>query len=227
MTSATDERPDQTTREDRSRSLAVGPVAVWLLIQMIVLCLAAARVPLWYRAPAPVERVAVEQMLAAQVVASALLFPWLMRNLATGLCVILVTAPFVQLAAVLAEVDLARAAVAWIFAALWMSALLAWTVALRASRAATRAQLIGVALAGALAMGGPVLRYLRLEFFHFAPPTQETTRWADPVAGAITQLQTGATDAAQWALLVCLLVGGMVACAWSRRQLVATSYPHE
>jgi hypothetical protein len=223
MTTAPDERPDRTTRNDRSGSLAVAPVAVWLLIQLAVLSLSAARVPLWYGAAAPVERAAVGQMLAAQVVVCALLFPWLMRNLATGACVILVSAPFVQLAATLAEVDFARAAGAWSLAALWMSALLAWSVALRAS---PRGRLLAVALAVALAVGGPVLRYLRSEFFPFVDPPRETTRWVDPVTAVVAQLHTGAADASPWALVAVLLVVGVLACAKSRRGAAAPSYPH-
>jgi hypothetical protein len=223
MTSARDERPNQTNRDDRSRSLAAGPLAVWMLIQLIVLSLSAAGVPLWYRAPEPVARVAAAQMLVAQLAASALLFPWLMRNVMSGACVILVSAPFLQLAALLAEVELARAAVAWSVAALWMNALLAWSVALRASG---RAQLIGTAVAGSLTLGAPVLRYLRLEFSRPIRPIPETTPWLDPVAGALAQIQAGTLDAWPWLAPACLLLGGVLACAWSPRRAVAPSYPH-
>ena len=224
MTSAPDERPDRPTPHDRSGSVAAGPLTLWILVQLTALALAAARVPLLYRAPQPLERVAVHYVLAAQIVAAALLFPWLMRNVATGLCVILVSAPFAQLAALLAEVELSRAAVAWGFAALWMSALLAWSAVLRAS---ARARLVAVALAGALAIVGPVLRYLRYEFFHFDQPTSETTQWIDPVSCALAQLQAGPMDAWPWVAGACLLAGGVLARTWSGRRAVAPSYPHD
>ena len=221
MTEAADERPDRLKQEDRSGSPAAGAIATWLLIQLIVLALAAAHVPLWYRAPAAVERVAVEQMLVAQVVTSALLFPWLMRNVMTAACVILTSAPFVQLAGMLSETALTPAARAWAYAATWMVALAAWAAALRSQRA----QIIGVALGGAVAVGVPLVRYLRSEFFHFPQRQPDALRWFDPVAGALAQLRASPRDSVWWALTIALMVTGLSAAMWSRLRWRATSYP--
>ena len=58
MTAPPDERPPRTSSDDRVRSVAVAPLALWLVIQLLVLAVSAARVPLWYGAPPPFERVA-------------------------------------------------------------------------------------------------------------------------------------------------------------------------
>ena len=222
MTKAADERPDRRT-EDRSGSPAVGAIAIWLLVQLIVLALGAARVPLWYRAPDPVERGAIEQVLAAQIIAAALLFPWLMRGAVTSACVVLVSAPFVQLAAMLSETEMHRATRAWLYAALWLGALAAWAAALRSPRA----RLGGVAVAGAVAIGLPVLRYLRLEFSDESLRPLGALARLDPVAGALSQLHARTDDIGWWAFPPALLAAGLLAALRARARARATSYPQD
>lgn len=205
MTDPPDERPPRTSSHDRVRSVAVAPLALWLVIQLAVLALSAARVPMWYGAPHPLERVAAAQMVVAQVVASALLFPWLMRDLATGACAILVAAPFIQLAALLTDVEPTRALRGWAYVALWMTALLIWTRALHRSM---RAQLYGIAVAGVAVIGVPLLRYFRMEFADI----DARMRWLDPTTGAIAQLRPDAVDVSAWLLVAGVVVGG--ALAW-------------
>src|SRR4051794_35664528 len=64
-----------------SDSARIAPLIAWLLIQLLALLLAAARVPLWARFDGAIESWALCWMLAMQVGASALLFPWLMSDL--------------------------------------------------------------------------------------------------------------------------------------------------
>jgi hypothetical protein len=223
MTHAADERPDRLKQAARSGSPAIGAIAVWLLIQLIVLVLCAARVALWYRAPEPLERLAVEHMLVAQVVASSLLFPWLMRNLMTAACVILTSAPFVLLAGMLAEAGLSSAARAWGYVALWLAGLAACTETLQTRRA----KLVGVALAGVLAVGVPLVRYLESEF-HALPHAQPAAlRWLNPVAGALSQLRPAPGDNAWWVLPFALVAAGIISVSLARSHFRATSYPQD
>ena len=222
MTQATAERPDRPAREERFGSPAVGAIAVWLLIQLTTLGLGAARVPLWYGAPDPAERVAAAQMLAVQLITSALLFPWLMRNLATSACVILVSAPFAQLAGMLAQTEPSRLARAWAYAAIWMSALAAWAGALRSSRE----RLAGVAVAVVLTIGVPVLRYLRFEFSPSVPAGVDPLRHVDAVALAMSQLQRDAVAGRAWALPLAVLVVGVIFARSRSRDKLSTGPIH-
>ena len=223
MTKAADEPPDRLKQAARSGSPAVGAIAVWLLIQLIVLGLCAARVPLWYHVPEPVERLAVEHMLVALVLASSLLFPWLMRNVMTAACVIVTSAPFALLAGMLAETGLSWTARAWGYVALWLTGLAAWTALLQSRRA----KLVGVALASVLAVGVPLVRYLESEF-HASPHAQfAALRWLNPVAGALSQLRPAAGDSAAWLLPLALLAAATAFAALARSLLRATSYPQD
>src|SRR5688500_20375656 len=104
---------DKRLSQDPDHSVLAQAVGSWLLIQLAVLGLSALQAPLWYRAPDLPERAAAQQMLAAQVVASALLFPWLLRDARAAACVILTSAPFALLAAVMTEAPAAAACVGW------------------------------------------------------------------------------------------------------------------
>jgi hypothetical protein len=219
MTEAADERLQQ---ENRFGSPAVGAIAVWLVIQLVVLGLCAACVPLWYHAPEPLERLAVEHMLVAQLTASALLFPWLMRNVTTALCVVLTSAPFVLFAGMLAETELRLALRAWAYLALWLAGLTAWAAALRSPRS----QLAGVALLGVLAGGTPVVRYLAAEFAP-AQAASAALRWIDPLAGALSQLRLVPGDNAFWISPVTLLITGVTLAARARSRPRATGFPQD
>jgi len=223
MTHAADERPDRLKQAVRFGSPAVGAIAVWLLIQLIVLGLCAARVPLWYRAPEPLEHLAVEHLLVAQVIASSLLFPWLMRNVMTAACVIVTSAPFVLLAGMLAETGLSWTARTWGYVALWLAGLAVWTASLHTRRA----KLVGGALASVLAVGVPFVRYLESEF-HVLPHEQlAALRWLSPVAGALSQLRPVPGDNAWWVFPFALLAAGIISVAVACPHFRATSYPQD
>ncbi len=142
-----------------SQPIAVA-VVVWLLIQLAPLVLAASRVPLWARVDRPVESYAVQFMLAVQVAASAMLFPWLMATRRSAVAVILVSGVFLQLAGILAAASgftiLTSVTQLW----MWLISLALWRTAIRS----TRYELVGVALATALSIGAASLIYLQMEF---------------------------------------------------------------
>src|SRR4051794_2325066 len=142
----------------------IGAVLVWLLVQLAALGLSAARVPLAARWPADGEALALEQMLVAQTVAAGMLFPALLRDPRSCAVAILTSLPFVQLAALLSSTTFAHAAPAAGLALLWLVTLCAWRAAwsrmtttpapTRPPTITPRAELLGVAVANALTIGG-------------------------------------------------------------------------
>ena len=211
---------DKRLSQDSDHSVLAQAVGSWLLIQLAVLGLSALQAPLWYRAPDLPERAAAQQMLAAQVVASALLFPWLLRDARTAACVILTSAPFALLAAMMSEAPAARAWVAWSVVGAWMVALAVWSYVLRGMGW----KMIGVGFASAIAVGWPVLRYLRWEFHHFTPPTAAEACLIDPATAAVRGLQAASLDLLRWsvplvALLAAVLVR-LISRAYRSRQVI-------
>jgi hypothetical protein len=145
-----------------------APVVSWVVIQLLALALSSARISLWPRPTLAVEDYALDIMLAAQVAGSALLFPWLMRNIRLATFVVLITLPFLQLAAILASaptlVVFKTIALLWP----WLISLALWRVVL----VSERLQLIGVAAATSCSLGGAAMLYLRAEF--------SSQPWFDP-----------------------------------------------
>jgi hypothetical protein len=135
-----------------------APLAVWLLVQLGALALAAARVPLWAHFVQPGEATAVEEMLAVQFAISAMTFPFLVRDGRCCFAMIVSSAPMLQLAGVLAGASITRVAGAWSCLSLWLISLAIWQRAL-----AARHRPIGVAIANLLTLGGLVFLYLSTE----------------------------------------------------------------
>src|SRR3954463_8926538 len=67
------------------------PIFTWLALQMLALLAAGLRVPFSARFVVPEEQLAIHEMFTVQMIASAMLFPILLRNLATAATVIAVT----------------------------------------------------------------------------------------------------------------------------------------
>src|SRR4051812_2726841 len=108
-----------------------APLFCWLVIQLITLSVATFHVPLSARYPLPGEQFAIHIMLTTQIVTSAMLFPFLLRDATTSAMVILSTVPFVQLASYLSAIPTSRAALAAGYVATWLATLATWRVALR------------------------------------------------------------------------------------------------
>ena len=103
-------------------------------------------------------------MLVVQIAAAGMLFPWLLRSRSRVIAVALTAGPMLQLAATLASMSVSRVMLLWAYVACWCVALGAWRFGL-----ARRFELVGVAVANVLTLGGAALWYLRAEFSHNAP----------------------------------------------------------
>lgn len=213
--------PCASTPEKKNRGVVVAAVLLWLVIQLGALGASAARVPLWARTPEPVQRVAGAQMLAVQIIASAMLFPWLMPTVGTSFFIVLTSAPMLQLAGMLSGVAWSGVAPAWGYLCLWLVALAYWSVALQS----VRARLCGMAIATSLALGVPLLRYLAMEFRDRTELPFRGLEWLDPAGSAVTQLHPDSRDAAGWFTVCVILVGGAAVAIWTHRRRVSTSYP--
>jgi hypothetical protein len=118
-------------------------------------------VPLWARADsASIERNSIDFMLAVQFGISAMLFPWLMRDLRSSVFVTLLAALFIQLAAMVGGATWETTATAMLESGIWLCSLALWnTTLVRVAH-----QSIAVALASAIVIGGGMVQYLQLEF---------------------------------------------------------------
>jgi hypothetical protein len=139
---------------------ATGPLLLWLLVQLAALLLASLRIALAAKYPQPAEALATHMMLAAQVAAASLLFPYLMRDWTTATAVIATAWPFAATASVLSAVPLAATAAGEAYVTVWLVTLALWSAALRTPRS----KLYGLAVAAILSIGGAALWYLAREF---------------------------------------------------------------
>ena len=98
-------------------------------------------------------------MLVVQFAASAMLFPFLLRDARHCLAVMLTALPMLQLAAVLSGTSTARLVGAWTCVALWLTALTLWRPLLTDRRRG-----FAIAMTNLLAAGGLVFWYLAAEF---------------------------------------------------------------
>ena len=144
---------------DRSDSLAVGPLLVWLLLQLLALVLAAARVSLAAAYPQPAEFQAVRLMLVAQFGGSSLLFPLLLKTWRTSIAAACTAGVMLCLAAALAAWPLAKIAPPVGLVVLWIL-LLATARALLPARGS----LLALAAVATYVIGGPLVWYLRADF---------------------------------------------------------------
>jgi hypothetical protein len=199
----------------------IAPLALWLAVQLTVLGLSAARVPLWARAGEPIEQRALAQLAIAQLVVAALTFPWVLRNLATSAAIILTAAPMLQLASLLAQASTIETLLAWGFVSAWIVCGALWARTLRS----TVARSVGVAVAGVLVIGIPLGRYLTLEFStHGAPGAWSTL---DPVTALSRQLRHSAADAPAWSLAAVIAVAALVPHRFTHTRVIAPSYPQQ
>jgi len=153
--------PSPATEENnsaQSRS-AAKRVSVWLALQLIPLALAAARAPLWAKFPNMGETMAGSYLLAVQLFASALLFPWLMCDLRTSALVVLSAVPMLLLASALGGDGAVAGMVGVGIAVSWLVALAIWSPLLRR----LHLELLGPPLLTAILLAVPLLWYLRAE----------------------------------------------------------------
>jgi hypothetical protein len=155
----------QMTHQDEPDRPLTAPLALWLLVQLATLALAATRVPLSAHFVQPGEALAVEEMLVAQFAISAMTFPFLLRDARCLIAMMLTAAPMLQLAGVLAGASMPRLAGTWTCLALWLASLAIWRSAL-----AARHRPVAIAVANLLSLGGLVFLYLSTEFHNVPSP---------------------------------------------------------
>jgi hypothetical protein len=164
-------------------------VLVWLLVQGAALGVSAARVPFFAikSFPDPGERLALGVMLVAQIAGAAMLFPYLMRDARAAAMVIASSWPFTILAAFLTgRTDSRPIAAAVVFVTAWLLGLALWRGVLRSDRATA----VGVCVAMLLALGAPLLWYLRAEFVLQSDAINwGTAAWWGPTFGALAVSQ--------------------------------------
>jgi hypothetical protein len=191
---------------DLNRSPA-APLFAWLIIQLLALSLGIFRVPLAARVVHP-EQFAIHVMLVTQVIATAMLFPLILRDAATAAMAILAIAPFVQLASYLSNTTLTCAVIAGSYVAVWMLALAMCKPLLRTRRS----EMFGIACAVALSIGGTILWYVRAEEMTGGQIDWSIDALFGPVVGVIAQLHAPTSAAlAAWLWPVVILITSAIA----------------
>lgn len=150
-----------TPRASAPTTTSITPaLVVWLTLQLLALIFAAARVPLSAKAITPQDSLAVDEMLFLQIVAAALLFPWMLSTWSRAAAIALVAGPMLQLAATLAShPSIARVLVLWAYVATWVMTLAIVRASIRVSWLP-----LAVAIASLLTLGAAALVYLHAEF---------------------------------------------------------------
>lgn len=192
-------------------------VVAWLAIQVLALLAAVFRIPFSARFPAPEEHLAMHEMLVAQLVASALLFPLLMPCFSTTFLVIAVAPVMMLLAGLLAEAPQGWPLVmSCIYPALWLMGLSMWTYVLKIPKG----RMYGVATATLLVLGGALLAYLQREFGAPAEPFEWPAHASlGPLLGGIALLESGPATGQIWIFLgpYLLLSAAAGTFAWMKR----------
>ena len=172
---------------------AAFAIAVWLLAQVAVLGLCAARVQIFSRAPAATEQITLPAMIAVQVATSALIFPHLLRSLRSTTLAMASMWPLAQLASNLSDAPASALIRAELYVSIWLIALFLWNQSLTTKFS----RLLGIASAGMISIGGPILYYLQSEFA--ASTAHNPTGFAGygPLAGAVSQIFS-ASDYGPW-----------------------------
>jgi hypothetical protein len=190
--------------------VAFWAVCAWLALQMLALVAAGLRIPFSARFVVPEEQLAIHEMFAVQMIASALLFPILFRNLATAVTVIATVPLMVQMAGVLgAQSELGALIAACTYPMLWLIGLALWAYALRGAKG----RLYGVAGATLVVVGGALAAYLDREFGAHVPSIDWGSRgWLGPLMGGIALMESGERTGTAWVFMgLHLMVAGVAA----------------
>jgi hypothetical protein len=191
------------------------PVFAWLALQMLALLVAGLRVPFSARFIVPEEQMALYEMYCVQMIAAAMLFPFLFRNFSTTVVVVMATPLCVQLAGVLAaESKFGSMVCDCAYPTLWLVGLAIWAYVLRGEKA----RLYGVAVALLWVLGGATVAYLDAEFGGTGQAFEGSRHPAlGPLVGGITLLEAGPRTGTVWAGLGIFLVLSILAGVWRWR----------
>ena len=183
-----------------------APLLTWVLLQLVAFGLSAARIPFYGKSfPQPAELLASNVMLVVQIGASAMLFPFLLRDIWATSIVIATSWPFTIVAGVftgrmdpwLPTVEAAG------YVTLWLLGLAAWRSILRSPRA----QAGGIAMATLAAFGGPLAWYLRAEFGNSSGGSPDL--WG-PIFGAMAVANHGMSLKGPWMVMGGFLAAGIL-----------------
>ncbi|HEV8604411.1 MAG TPA: hypothetical protein VGQ99_03540 [Tepidisphaeraceae bacterium] len=137
-----------------------GSLLIWLGLQLLVLLLPVMQVPLSEEFPRPGEKLAVEEMVVAQIALSALLLPVLMPSPAAVMVMAATTGPFLQLAGVLSSSPPYRLIEVSGFVSTWIIAL----GFLGAGPMRPRWKIWAAAATSEISIGGALAAYLLRDF---------------------------------------------------------------
>jgi hypothetical protein len=131
---------------------------LWFAVQLGALLLSLLRVSFAAAYPRAGELLAAHVMVVSQVVAAALLFPYLMRTWPAAVAVVASSWPFDAVAGVFSAAPAGHVVWAAAYVTAWLLVLAIWNRALPEQRG------IAMAAAALAAIGGCAVFYLRLEF---------------------------------------------------------------
>jgi hypothetical protein len=147
------------------------PLLTWVAVLAAALALSATRVPYFASSatfPRPAETLGLGLMLIVQIAASAMLFPFLLRDARVAGLVIAASWPFTFISGFLAgQLDPYVLTPIAAFITAWLIGLTLWSNMLRSPRA----QATGVCAALFVAVGTLLLWYLRAEYVPQGPAT--------------------------------------------------------
>jgi hypothetical protein len=190
-------------------SPSTAPLLLWLLVQLGAIVIAVLRVPLAAAYPEPAERLAPHLLLAVQVIAAGILFPFLLRDWRTAAQVVATAVPFQLASAYLAGVGARGMLPAMTFVLSWIVVLAVWRPCLTLHRM----RALAISIATCLTLGGGVLRYLRLEFGRGSSDTSFET--ASPLLTTLAALG-GESTSPGWLLLGGLGLGAVITVVFRR-----------
>ena len=189
--------------ESDNHHLRTVPLLIWILIQLISLSLGCFALPLWAHHPSPRESLAVHEMIAFQMVAAGVLFPFLFPNFRTTVIAIGLIWPFIQLAGFLAAAPQSELQFVSIYVCLWITGLAACNPLLKTRQTA----LIAIASVQLLILGGALLYYCSLEANLANEKISQTAKFG-PLVTCVLNLDNFGAARFKW-IEVCfpLLVG--------------------
>ncbi len=162
----------------------IAPLLLWVVMQLFALVVGAMNIPLSAR-PLPTQQLAIHELIVVQLGAAALLFPFLLRDGLTAMLVIGAGVAFTFLAGYVSVTPLAQTMPAAAYVACVLAGLTGW----RAVLSGARRQMLGVAAAAAVSLGGGVLWYLHAEASS-ASVDWSRAAFFGPIPGAIAQIES-------------------------------------
>jgi hypothetical protein len=138
--------------------IAPGSVTTWAGVQMLAIMLAVSGLPIWAHHPYPRTSLALNELMAVQMIASTLLCPILAATWGTILVNIAVGLAFTELAGLLGNDPQAAVINVWLFVSLWEFGLCGLVRQLKQG-----GKIYVVCIAILVVGGGVLIQYLRLE----------------------------------------------------------------